>query len=477
MKPLSEWLPQLANFTIPALRGTVTRLRELRRNEDRVTARDIASVVLCDPLMTLNVLRYSQSRMRARQPTEITTVEHAIMMHGVQPFFKEFAAPLILEDVLAGHPDGLRGAQYVLSRAYQAALTARHFSALRHDIESEEVLISALLHDLAELLLWCTSPTTAMQLDHMLKTNPGLRSSSAQFAVLGFPLSDLQVKLASDWHLPAMLRTLMDDRESASPRVRLVRLAVATARHSAHGWLDPALPDDYLGFHKVTSQPLDQVKRGVRYCAVLAAREWRRFGVPPAASYLPLLPGDPPAEPLSPNLHSAAIRKEILNDVLQQLSAAQTRRVDDRALIAVAFYGMEAALGLRRMWLGTVNEKTMLVAPKHALMLDEGLLPGELGFAVGSKTMFDRLVGLGQSVYYNPAASTTMSQLLPVQLRERLSRRPFFAMGLHTQKGKPMALVYADTGALAVRLNETSYNAFKQIAQFLGKALERSTGN
>lgn len=477
MKPFSEWLPQLANFTVPALRGTVLRLRELRRNEDRVTAREIANVVLCDPLMTLNVLRYSQSRMRARQPTEITTVEHAIMMHGVQPFFKEFASPLILEDVLASHPDGLRGAQYVLSRAYQAALTARHFSALRHDIESEEVLISALLHDLAELLLWCTAPTTAMQLDHMLKMHPGLRSSSAQFAVLGFPLSDLQIKLASDWHLPAMLRTLMDDRETGSPRVRIVRLAVAAARHSAHGWDDPALPDDYIGFHKLTAQPLDQVKRGVRYCAVLAAREWRRFGVPPAAAYLPLLPGEPPVDPLSADLHSAAIRKEILNDVLQQLSAAQLRRVDERALVAVAFYGMEAALGLRRMWLGTVNDKTMLVAPKHTLMLDEGLLPGELGFAVGCKSMFDRLVGLGQSVYYNPAASTTMSQLLPVSLRERLSRRPFFATGLHTQKGKPMALVYADTGAIPVRLNETSYNAFKQICQFLGKALEKSTSN
>lgn len=477
MKPLSEWLPQLATFTVPALRGTVTRLRELRRNEDRVTAREIAGVVLCDPLMTLNVLRYSQSRMRARQPTEITTVEHAIMMHGVQPFFKEFAAPLILEDVLAGHPDGLRGAQYVLSRAYQAALTARHFSALRHDIESEEVLIGALLHDLAELLLWCTAPTTALQLDHMLKTNPGLRSSSAQFAVLGFPLSDLQIQLARDWHLPAMLRLLMDDRESSSPRVRIVRVAVATARHSAHGWFDPALPDDYLGFHKATSQPLDQVKRGVRYCALLAAREWRRFGVPPAAAYLPLLPGDPPAQRLSPNLRSATIRKEVLNDVLQQLSAAQMRRVDERALVAVAFYGMEAALGLRRMWLGTVNDKTLLVAAKHTLMLDDGLLPGELGFAVGSKTMFDRLLGLGQAVYYDPTTATAMSRLLPATLRERLSRRPFFAMGLHTQRGKPMALVYADTGALPARLNETSYNAFKQICLFLGKALEKSTSN
>ncbi len=95
MKPLSEWLPQLANFTIPALRGTVTRLRELRRNEDRVTARDIASVVLCDPLMTLNVLRYSQARMRARQ------LWHWIYHHGLTSFDGMSSIARPMRDALA----------------------------------------------------------------------------------------------------------------------------------------------------------------------------------------------------------------------------------------------------------------------------------------------------------------------------------------------------------------------------------------
>src|SRR5581483_4654513 len=148
MKALSEWVPTLGSYVIPVLRGTVKRLNELSRQEDRVTARDISNVVLRDPLMTLSVLRYSQSRLRPRQPTEVTTVEHAIMMHGVVPFFREFARPLVLEDVLAGYPEGLSGAARVLSRAHHAALTARHFSALRHDIESEEVVTGALLHDL-----------------------------------------------------------------------------------------------------------------------------------------------------------------------------------------------------------------------------------------------------------------------------------------------------------------------------------------
>ncbi|HQV89523.1 MAG TPA: metal-dependent hydrolase, partial [Nitrosomonas sp.] len=45
--------------------------------------------------------------------------------------------------------------------------------------------------------------------------------------------------------LPKLLITLMDDSCSSLQRVRNVTLAVNLARHSANGWDDAALPDDY----------------------------------------------------------------------------------------------------------------------------------------------------------------------------------------------------------------------------------------
>ena len=47
------------------------------------------------------------------------------------------------------------------------------------------------------------------------------------------------------WHLPELLLHLIDDDNTDNPRVRNVALAVRLARHSAHGWNDAALPDDY----------------------------------------------------------------------------------------------------------------------------------------------------------------------------------------------------------------------------------------
>lgn len=50
--------------------------------------------------------------------------------------------------------------------------------------------------------------------------------------------------LCGVWHLPELLKELIDDDNAGQLRVKNVTLAVRLARHSAKGWNDPALPDD-----------------------------------------------------------------------------------------------------------------------------------------------------------------------------------------------------------------------------------------
>ena len=56
--------------------------------------------------------------------------------------------------------------------------------------------------------------------------------------------AELQLALIRAWHLPELLVTLLDDSQQDNPRVRTIQLAADFARHLAHGWEDPALPDD-----------------------------------------------------------------------------------------------------------------------------------------------------------------------------------------------------------------------------------------
>ena len=67
---------------------------------------------------------------------------------------------------------------------------------------------------------------------------------TAQQAVLGITLADLQQSLMRVWRLPELLIRLGDARHAGSPQVRNVMLAVRLARHTAHGWDNAALPDD-----------------------------------------------------------------------------------------------------------------------------------------------------------------------------------------------------------------------------------------
>src|SRR5689334_388318 len=277
MRPLQDWVRRLGRLNTPVLASTVKEIAQLRDREELLTGRDLSHILLRDPLMTLKVLRFSQSRLTRRQPTQVTTVEHALMMHGVATFFREMKDVVALEEQLTSHPAALDGALRVITRAVHAATLARNFSALRHDTDTDEVQTSALLHDLAELLLWCTAPRTALQIEHMLHHQRGLRSASAQHACLGFTLVDLQLALAREWKLPSLLLALMDDAHATHPRALTVSASVALARHSAHGWYDAALPSDYAAIQKLVSLPPETVQRWINQSTLQAGRPWKHI--------------------------------------------------------------------------------------------------------------------------------------------------------------------------------------------------------
>jgi hypothetical protein len=272
----ATWAYLLSTADIPVLQRTIEELAGLREDEDKLTARDISRVLLNDPLFTLRVLQYLQAHRRPTQVTDITTVEHALMMLGVTPFFRHFAKLPSVEAHLDEHPHALAGLMDVMSRAHCAALYARDWAVVRHDIKADEVAIAALLHDLAEMLLWCFAPELALRILNMLRADQAMRTRDAQQTVLGFRVLDLQNALMLEWKLAAMLQSLMDDAHATHSRQMNVVLAVNLARHSAHGWDNPALPDDYVAIQKFLNLPEEDVMERIQRVAIQAdnGRDW-----------------------------------------------------------------------------------------------------------------------------------------------------------------------------------------------------------
>ncbi len=243
---LGQWAAHFDPMTLPVLPATAAELEALRALEDSVDAHTLAEAVADDPLMSLKVMSHVASLRADRDSGEPESLTGALVMLGIPPFFAAFPPQQCVDQWFAGRPDALAGFNRVLSRSHRAARFAIAFAVHRLDHDASVIHQAALLHDFAELLLWLEFPELALEVARLQALDPALRSAVAQREVLGVELNALQHTLMLRWRLPTLLATFADDhsrRETAQQAN--VRLAVRVARHSAGGWDNAALPDDY----------------------------------------------------------------------------------------------------------------------------------------------------------------------------------------------------------------------------------------
>jgi HD-like signal output (HDOD) protein len=244
-KSMADWLAFFGRADVPVLRHTARELERLCAEQSLLNASSIANVVTDDPLMTVKLLRYMQMHKHRSQAYELVDVKQMLLMMGLDTFIREIPAQPIVEDMLNGHLDALVCLLQTVRRAQRSALYAFDWALRLHDLHAEEVLVSALLTHVSEMLMWCFNPAQMLEIQRRQAADKTLRSADVQKAVLGFTGIDLQRQLTIEFKLPELLQNLLDPALSHSPRVRNVTLAVNLARHSAAGWENAALPDDY----------------------------------------------------------------------------------------------------------------------------------------------------------------------------------------------------------------------------------------
>lgn len=241
---LPAWVRHFQSQDIPVLASSAELLEALRVDEDGADARLIGEAFQHDPLMTLKVLIAASQLGRERRNADAETITSAVVLMGITPFFTQFGPQTSVEEWLQGQDFALAGAEAVLRRSSRAAKFALAFAAHRMDQDAQVIHSAALLHDFAEVLLWCHAPVLAERIHQMQVADPALRSVKAQRQVLGIELTALEQALMKTWHLPPLLAHITDDRSEHDPQAQCVRLAVRVARHSAQGWDNAAIPDD-----------------------------------------------------------------------------------------------------------------------------------------------------------------------------------------------------------------------------------------
>jgi hypothetical protein len=267
---LKDWVAMFTNAAIPVLPASVAELAELRQMEEargNVDAHMVSHNLGGDPLMTLKVLMQVSQDCHRRHVSSPETLTSAILMQGIGPFFRSNETVISVMEWLRDHPEALSGLLKVIKRARRAAHLAISFASHRQDEDADMIQEAALLHDFAEMLLWCHAPALALTMAQRQKADHTLRSADIQQEVLGVELPDLAHALMKAWQLPELLIKNTDDRHAEHPRVKTVLLAVRIARHTQYGWSDPhaqaALPDDIVDVAQLLNLSDDAARRKI----------------------------------------------------------------------------------------------------------------------------------------------------------------------------------------------------------------------
>lgn len=480
---LDRWVARLSAANLPVLGRTLAQLAALRRDEDNIRPRDISQLVLHDPFMALRVLRFLKDHRSARALADITTVEHAIMMLGVTPFFRTFSGLRAVERDLQGNKVAMAGLLAVVARSRHAAMHAREWAQLRHDIESDEVVIAALLHDMAEMLLWCFAPAEAGEIAAMMARDPAQRSAEVQREVLGFGLNELQVALASVWGLPPVMASLMDDFRADRPRARNVMLAVNLARHAAHGWEDAALPDDIDGVARLLGKPLQEAKHRVFQTALEAVRDHEWYGDAAPAVWLPPFPMhlghiDGGSGPRYSNVMLVRVKRLLGagegEDLLNWAGAGSPKPSGPAqtgpTAIALALYGLYKGAGLARQACCAIDESGLQARARYISGVRDAERIARLTLPLGMANPFTRRLAEEGVIWWRPSDDPVALPELPREWRVVAGVDGLFAGLVRTADGRG-ALLYADGGASQNALNEDKFAHFREICELLGNHL------
>ena len=243
-RDLAAWMALFQKEEIPVLAATAEALEAVRANEDDIDARAIGELTSADPLMTLKVLVYAAAHRSAALTADVQSVTAAVMLMGTSPFFNAFGAQPTVEARLDGHPEALAGLHQVVRRSHRSARFALAFAVHRNDHDAALIHQAALLHDFAEMLLYCHAPLAAVEVVELQRRDATLRSRAAQQHVLGAELQTVQQQLMLAWKLPSLLTRIAGDRDALHAGAMSVALGVRIARHSSGSWCNPALPDD-----------------------------------------------------------------------------------------------------------------------------------------------------------------------------------------------------------------------------------------
>jgi hypothetical protein len=340
---------------------------------------------------------------------------------------------------------------------------------------SEEVFIAAILHNIAEIVLWWVAPQEARRIRRLMQVFE-MTPDEAQLHVLGFRLTELRSSLMAFWQIPEALSVLMEASHAEWPRVKFILLSTSIAGHAANGWNSPALAADIEALSAIMKMTPDNTATLVHVNAAIAGRACAWFGVAPAAAWLPMLPegGVPePSEdddlasfdPIEAHVSEMLLlvpQPAILKKVMDEIGRHLDGTLKFQQLMALSLKGMHEGIGLERVVFALLAQDHGTVKAKFILGASANSPLKNFRFSLTDNCLFAKLMSKTQSVWLHSGNRPNLEKLVSSSMQQITGGEDFFAMSIFVHD-KPVGLFYADKQGGAEKLTDPAYQDFKQL--------------
>ncbi len=474
---------------LPVFAHSVRAFQRLRA-EKTAPWEKYGDIILKDPGLALQTLKQLQLASGGKpREQETASMEQAAMLLGMERVQRLPTACTPLDEALRGR--AREGYQRAVTRAFHAAYQAWDWAHIQRDHAPDEILLSALMHDSAELALWVNAPERIHQL-RRLTLRDKLPAAEAQYIALGDSLEHFGRRLAEKWNLPQLVHEALRPEYSNEPRVRGVVLAVQLARQVEWGWYSPQVEETLSMIAEHLGAGLEETTVHVHRAAVRAAREAAFHGARVPASMLPLLPGDeqllideefPPepddlrkgrqgseAQPPETGATVCLLPQPAVFDAIRQEMEAGIGSLEINDMLRKAIHGMHDGAGLNRALFAMLSSDRRYLQARFLIGTDSDPHFNRFRIRLDQPHLFTRLMEKPQSIRIHDGNRERFWGLVPTDVKTLIKTNSFCAQSVHIN-GKPVGLFYADRHSHDCDLDETTYQRFRQLCQLAVKGM------
>ncbi len=477
---LDHWASRLGELNLPAMALTMQRVPQLLDSPNTTNA-DYQRIISRDPGFTLAIFKsFSQHKFAPKEPP--SNLAHAIAMLGLGPLEDSSKTLSILKETVNGRA---RHELYdCYSRAAHAAWYAYSLARYCNDNNPEEMAIAALLHELAEMMLWAHAKDK-MQSITLLQERGKLREQAA-LDTLGFTLDELTAALAKQWRLPTLARETLELSGAFQTRSLGVMICTNLAQESAKSWES----DETLELIEIAAeyQKRDYNKTVAAIHSVTAKAARDLSGLPLPLSAYDLLQMEAPQSKGTtqkagdiknrcPKTQQPQKQRRVVNQSKapqkrpqpSQKKAVTANRTPLQITIQNTFTDLREGIELERILFATLSADKKIVKVKFAVGVSKESPLRKFRFNLGERNLFSILMKKPQSFWLNSKNKDKYYPLINDTLQPAVSEHGFFLTSIFV-KGKPVGIIYADSQKMG-GLTSTRFKEFKIVAQRLTNKL------